>query len=99
MLFDKRVVFLDLDFAFDGLFVLGRIIGVALAGAFGVSDGDEFYEVILCHCEEDNTGARLILQAALVTQKEASASLCFMVRRVGFEPTKPEGNAFTARPR
>ncbi len=42
-----RIVFLELELAFNRLAVLARIIGVAFADALLVSDGDELDEVVL----------------------------------------------------
>lgn len=47
MLSGNRVIFLEFELSLDRLLVLGRIVGVALAHAFLVPDGDKLDEVIL----------------------------------------------------
>ena len=49
MLLRHWIVFLKLKLALDGLLVLDGVVGVTLAYSLLVSDGDHFYEVILCH--------------------------------------------------
>lgn len=52
MLASYGVVLLKLEFALNRLPVLSRVVGVTLADAFRIADGDQFDEMCLPACHK-----------------------------------------------